>query len=254
MLDTRHWLIALLSSLAAGTVALVTGSASPGGVAVLLPLLGLGALAVHHGRLAPLSALALVVLGIVLALHAWPGFDNPRLWEERRFCHGCLPHSLFFSVDQALLVAAWLPLLWGSTQAASWRRAAVATAITLAATILLGLALGLFRWDSGWPTSALLVFAIANLIAVAAEELLFRGLLQQHLLRPLGAFHAWWITAVLFGLAHLPFSAEFALIATIAGLGYGYVAWQTGSLWPAIGLHWGLNLLHFTLFSYPLLA
>ena len=254
MIDTRHWLIALLTSLATGAAALLAGSASPAGLAVLLPLLGLGALALSHGRLSLLPALALVVLGLVLALHAWPGFDNPQLWEGRRFCDNCLPHSLFLSVDQALLVAAWLPLLWGSTQAASWRQAGLATSITIAATILPGLTLGLFRWDPGWPTNTLLVFAFANLIGVAAEELLFRGLLQQHLLRPLGPVHAWWITAVLFGLAHLPFSAGFAVIATIAGLGYGYVAWQTGSLWPAIGLHWGLNLLHFSLFSYPLLA
>ena len=254
MLDFRHWLLALLASLTAAAGALAGGVASFVAVAVLLPLLGLGALALHHGRLPRLPALALLALGVVLTLHAWPGFDNPTLWEERRFCPDCLPHTLILPVDQALLVAAWLPLLWGSLHGAAWGRAGLATLATLTATILLGVALGLFRLEPGWPPGTLPAFAVANLITVAAEELIFRGALQRHLLRPLGPVHAWWITAALFGLAHLPFGGGFALIATVAGLGYGYLSWQTGSLWPAIGLHWGLNLLHFTLFSYPLLA
>ncbi|MFO7808456.1 type II CAAX prenyl endopeptidase Rce1 family protein [Guyparkeria sp.] len=64
----------------------------------------------------------------------------------------------------------------------------------------------------------------------------------------------WWLTAVVFGLVHLPFGTEFAAVATIAGLGHGWIAWKSGSLWPAIGLHWLVNLLHFSLFSYPMLA
>ncbi|MFO7581873.1 CPBP family intramembrane glutamic endopeptidase [Guyparkeria sp.] len=199
-------------------------------------------------------ALFVFGLGVVLTLHLWPGFANPAIWQGRTFCTGCLPHSLHLPVDQVLLVAAWLPLLAGTIRRGSLPPILIGGVATIVASAALGLWLGLFRWAPGWPGMALLWFAGVNLVIVAAEETLFRGLLQRHILHRLGAVHAWWLTAVIFGLAHLPFGAEFAAVATIAGLGYGYVAWQSGSLWPAIGLHWVVNLLHFSLFSYPMLA
>ncbi|QGT79367.1 CPBP family intramembrane metalloprotease [Guyparkeria halophila] len=255
MTDLRHFSLALFAAVAAGLVTFFTGSAEPVGLAVLLPLLGLGLLAATRGAWTPMSATIAIGLGVILTLHVWPGFHNPPIWQDRHFCADCRAHSLYLSLDQALLVVAWLPLLigrWRPTRA--WNTLAAGVA-TITAAIALGIATGLFRWQPGWPgTSLLTMFAVANLVTVAAEELLFRGLLQRHLLRPLGPFHAWWLTALIFGLAHLPFGIEFAIVATAAGLGYGWIAWQSGSLWPAIALHWLVNLLHFSLFSYPMLA
>lgn len=255
MIDLRHWRLALTLSLATGAGALLAGHAEPAGLAVLLPLLGLGLIAATRGTIGPITAAIAIGLGVMLSLHLWPGFDNPLLWQDRRFCRDCLPHSLYLSVDQALLVTAWLPLIIGHWRAANPMPLLMASVVTIAAAVALGIATGLFHWQPGWPGLSLLtLFAAANLVTVAAEEVLFRGLLQRHLLTRLGATHAWWLTAVLFGLAHLPFGVQFAAVATVAGLGYGWVAWQSGSLWPAIALHWLVNLTHFSLFSYPMLA
>ena len=255
MIDLRHWSLALILSLATSVGALLAGHAEPVGLTVLIALLGLGLIAATRGTIAPMIAAIVIGLGVILTLHLWPGFDNPPLWESRRFCRDCLPHSLYLSVDQALLVAAWLPLVIGRWRTARPISLLTAGLATIAAAITLGIATGLLRWQPAWPGLWLLtLFAVANLVTVAAEEVLFRGLLQRHLLARLGATHAWWLTAVLFGLAHLPFGIEFAAVATVAGLGYGWVAWQSGSLWPAIALHWLVNLTHFSLFSYPMLA
>lgn len=255
MTDLRHWILALALSVTTGLAALLAGHAEPQGLAVLLPLLGLGLIAAGRGMIGPMTAAIAIGLGVILSLHLWPGVDNPPLWQDRHFCRDCLPHNLYLSVDQALLVAAWLPLIlgrWRTTHPLSLLTAGLAT---IAAAIALGIATGLFRWQPGWPGLSLLtLFATVNLVTVAAEEVLFRGLLQRHLFARLGAVHAWWLTAVVFGLAHLPFGTEFAAVATVAGLGYGWVAWKSGSLWPAIGLHWLVNLLHFSLLSYPMLA
>jgi len=43
------------------------------------------------------------------------------------------------------------------------------------------------------------------------------------------------------------------LLATLAGIGYG-LAYRFGGLAAAIAKHFGLNLLHFGLFTYPMLA
>ncbi|MFI9652773.1 CPBP family glutamic-type intramembrane protease [Guyparkeria halopsychrophila] len=255
MADLRHWSLALILSLATGVGALLAGHAEPPGLAVLIALLGLGLIAAIRGAVGPVVAAIAIDLGVILSLHLWPSFENPPLWQDRRFCRDCLPHSLYLPVGQALLVAAWLPLVIGRWRAASPLPPLTAGLATIAAAVALGIATGLLRWQPGWPGLSLLtLFAAVNLVTVAAEEVLFRGLLQRHLLARLGAAHAWWLTAVLFGLAHLPFGTEFAAVATVAGLGYGWVAWKSGSLWPAIALHWLVNLLHFSLFSYPMLA
>jgi len=53
---------------------------------------------------------------------------------------------------------------------------------------------------------------------------------------------------------HRPLGIEFAPVATVAGLGYGQAAWQSGSRWPTIAPHWLVNQRHCSLFNYPMLA
>lgn len=43
------------------------------------------------------------------------------------------------------------------------------------------------------------------------------------------------------------------LVATLASLGYGWAYQRSGRLEVAILAHFGLNLLHLTLFIYPML-
>jgi len=96
----------------------------------------------------------------------------------------------------------------------------------------------------------LLLFSILSL-AVATpiiEELLFRGLVQDLF----GEIYSKWIaiffTAAIFGLIHLnPFSV---INAFWGGMVYGYVRYETGSLWPSIFLHsmWNLHIIAFVAF------
>ena len=46
---------------------------------------------------------------------------------------------------------------------------------------------------------------------------------------------------------------QWVTLASIAGVGYG-LAYRFGGLGAAIATHFGLNLLHFGLFTYPMLA
>jgi hypothetical protein len=252
MPDYPRLLVSMSATAAVLAIAWLSGWIGPTGVLVAVPLLA-GAWVAAHVRHVPLTvALLIFGLGVVLMLQLWPGFASPAVWRGRVFCDGCPPHSLYLPVDQALLVAAWLPLLVGVIRRGSRAAILIGWIGTIAGAAALGLWLGVLRWDPAWPGMALLWFAGIDLVIVAAEEVLFRGLLQRHILHRLGAVHAWWLTALFFGLAHLSFGAEFAAVAAVAGLGYGYVAWQSGSLWPAIALHWTVNLLHFSLFCYPL--
>jgi len=114
------------------------------------------------------------------------------------------------------------------------------------------MALGLVAWQPKWPQGVLLWLAVNLGAAVLAEELLFRGVLQPVLVKRLGSWPGLLLTAGLFGVAHLPFSTLFAMVAALAGLGYGLAFHYSGRISLAIALHAAVNLVHFLLLSYPL--
>ena len=61
------------------------------------------------------------------------------------------------------------------------------------------------------------------------------------------------LASILFGLAHAPAGWQWMLLAGLAGVGYG-LAYRFGGLGAAIATHFGLNVLHFLFFTYPMLA
>jgi membrane protease YdiL (CAAX protease family) len=89
----------------------------------------------------------------------------------------------------------------------------------------------LARLDLGVPA----VLALATLTA-AAEEILFRGAL-------LDAFGLW-PQAILFGLLH-PASRRgwsYPVFAFASGVGLGWLALYTGTLWAPLAAHFAINL------------
>ena len=96
-----------------------------------------------------------------------------------------------------------------------------------------------------------LVFNIIILAIIPAigEELLFRGLLQQSLIKKIGDIHiAIFITALIFSAFHLHFSGLFPRI--LLGLVLGYLFYWSKSLWIPIIAHF-LNNAMFVVVSYP---
>ncbi len=228
--------------------------------AITLPGLLLGAaftaLVLAGQRLlpAPFWQLLVLALGIALAAHLLPGFRPTELWPARQISPDAPPYALRLSWDKALVGAALLAWWAGRDE----RKAAgrlhawpIAMATLLLAPSLAWL-LGVVAWQPKWPQDLLLWLAVNLGVAVLAEELLFRGLLQPMLIQRLGQWPGLLLTAGLFGAAHLPFSPAFALVATVAGLGYGLAFHCTGRLSAAIALHGALNLTQFLLLSYPL--
>jgi len=130
-------------------------------------------------------------------------------------------------------------------------------ALALAAVVLvltlplvgLGVALQLVEWRPSAPEGQ----ALAGLaVAALVEEWLFRGYLQTRLERvlpprtrilgtPLGA--AWLLTALLFGLAHLPQHGPLEALARVApGLVFGFCRARAGSIWPGWVVHVAYNV------------
>lgn len=94
------------------------------------------------------------------------------------------------------------------------------------------------RFDSfGQLLIALVVVAILPAIG---EELVFRGIMQNQLLRATGSIHvAIWIAAILFSAIHFQFYGFVPRM--LLGALFGYVYFWSGNLWYAIVAHFANN-------------
>lgn len=82
------------------------------------------------------------------------------------------------------------------------------------------------------------LFVLA-LTPALCEELLFRGYVQRQLERLGGPITALVLTGLFFGLYHLRLSQVIPL--SVLGIYMGYLVWRTGSLWPAVVVHFFNN-------------
>ena len=143
-----------------------------------------------------------------------------------------------------------------------WGFSALVGALTLAAMAAVGFSSGFYHLSegdfTGWPLKLLIVFIAPGL----GEELPFRGLLipdRTENPRP------WWtifVVTICFTAWHVvegeTFMArammtflrpDFLACAAILGLGCAIVRWRTGSVWPAVALHWGVVVVWLTWFG-----
>ncbi|NLB82850.1 MAG: CPBP family intramembrane metalloprotease [Synergistaceae bacterium] len=130
-----------------------------------------------------------------------------------------------------------------------WSDLAIATMGTLLP--LTAIALLFFRHVLPSPNPAAIFPAVLSGFAVAvAEETFFRGWLQTVLSSRFATSGAIFITAALFGLAHLasPY-APFALLAFFPGLVMGLLRHRHSSILPAILYHWFGNI--WSIWFYP---
>ncbi|MCA7950751.1 CPBP family intramembrane metalloprotease [Burkholderia seminalis] len=201
-------------------------------------------------------------LAVALSLHLIPGFHNPLVIGPTRFTPDAVPFTMYLNLDKPL-VGLWLlwALPWVAPDVAqprALRTGAVAAVATAAACLAGALAFGMVGWAPKWPASGWLWLVNNLLLVTLAEEALFRGYVQGGLTRALRAF-SWgpWaalaIGAVLFGAAHAAGGWQWIVLGTVAGAGYG-LAWRRGGLLAAAIAHGGLNVVHFGLFTYPMLA
>lgn len=87
----------------------------------------------------------------------------------------------------------------------------------------------------GSGLSPLFLLATMAVTPAVCEELLFRGYMHRQAERAYGPLVAIVGVGILFGVFHL--SPTKALPLSVLGMWLGYVTWATGSLWPAVAVH-----------------
>jgi uncharacterized protein len=263
------WMVALVAAVAA---AYYTG-ALYGLAAIWLALLAAFAWAYRMWRDKPrnvtsraaqlMAGTVFFLLALALGLVLLPGFPRTVVIAETVLSPGAASFALglgFPKVAAGILILG----LVNETRVRSWRelgevlrRVAPILLVTALVVMVFTLATGYVRFDPKW-TPLFFTWAAANLFFTClAEEAFFRGFVQAEVAR-LGG-RGWTIvaiatSAVLFGLAHFGGGSTYVIAATLAGLGYALAYHRTRRIEAAMAVHFGLNAVHFLLFTYPRLA
>jgi membrane protease YdiL (CAAX protease family) len=202
-----------------------------------------------------------IALAIALMMHWLPGFHNPRVIASQRFTADAVAFTMYLNLDKPL-IGFWLLLVLPWTRPQHQLRTVIKAGVvgmllTTAACLLVAVQLGIVTWEPKWP-SVTWLWLLNNLLLVTfTEEALFRGYLQGGLSRlieqrPYANAIAIFVAAGLFGLYHAAGGWQWIALGSIAGVGYG-LAYRFGGLQAAVLAHFGLNVTHFFLFTYPML-
>lgn len=274
---STYWSLRHLLSAGWLTVAvahgLMIGIITPVGVATILVF---GVLCIARSAVDPRRVVerAMLTAGVVagsvaLMGHVAPGFHNRLIVRDAVLSAGAVPFTLFLNFDKAqiglCLLAVGPPLL---QSAAAWRHTLAAMLprllVTLSLVMVYALLVGQIRVEAKWP-DVFPFWAWANLMfTCTAEEALFRGLIQRELQGETAfaekrrsitsrVVWGWLVASVLFGVAHFAGGTQSIVLATIAGMGYGWVYWRTGRIEASILAHFLLNTVHILFFTYPAL-
>lgn len=135
--------------------------------------------------------------------------------------------------------------------ARGWGLAVVVGAAALAVELAIGLWGGFLRPTPGDWTVLPMALALAVFVPALGEEAVFRGLLTPGREEGAGLWRAVLPSTAVFVLWHvfealtfMPQAApvflrpDFLATTAVLGLACGYLRWRTGSLWPAVLLHW----------------
>jgi len=204
-----------------------------------------------------------IVLSLLLFLHRLPGFNNLLVFDKVHFTHDAAPFTMYLNLDKPfigfILFTCFGSIWYSKRPNATTLIKAIALPLVVIAAICLGTALLLHfvSWDPRLPANAWL-WMLNNLLLVAVcEEAFFRGYLQgilgKQVFKGKSPSIPLFITALLFGLAHTTGGPALMLLAFIAGIGYGW-AYNKGGILASILTHFFFNVLHFFLFTYPMLA
>ena len=202
-----------------------------------------------------------LLMGIALSKHMLPGFNNLIIFDKIQFSADSAPFTMYLNFDKTVVGIFIYLFLLKKREAVSWQEKdsffTIKTFAILALFMLpLALATHYVRIDPKLPPQTWL-WALNNLFFVCvAEEALFRGLIQGGLTK-LAPSITWWkwlplvVSSLLFGLVHYEGGLPYIVLAAFAGVFYGYTYWKTNKIQSPIFVHFGLNLTHFLLFSYP---
>jgi len=253
------WAVALTASVVAGTL---TGILSGWALATLCALVAATHVAQRTSGQTRAWLLSLTVaIALAMSLHLLPGFHNPMLYDGVQFTENAAPYSKDLSFDKAVAGLFLLVALAPRVRSLGELKSLLPTTswvagTTVAAVIGTAVAIGYVAFQPKLPPLAFAWFAANLLFTCVAEEVFFRGCIQEQLTRVVGQRPAFrWVpvavAAALFGVAHAGGGWVYVALAGLAGVGYSTAYALTRRIEPSIITHFAVNAVHFLFFTYP---
>jgi uncharacterized protein len=204
-----------------------------------------------------------LMVGIGLSANFFPGFNSFSVINEAYLSKDSVPYHLFLNFGKPLVgifmlgMSSHLLIAHKKDWHLLFKRLFPSSLIIIFILVILALSLGFVRIDVKLPSS-LWIWALTNLLFIAtAEEAFFRAFIQKRLMMILkensyGGWLAIGIASLLFGVAHFPGGIKYMILMAVAGLGFGWLYVKTKRIEASILTHFGLNIVHFLLFTYPM--
>lgn len=265
ILTKSNWRIIFLCVFSALALALFQNIISVVGATSLI-MLGASSFAYYRWPCAKwikaCSLVGMISLVSGLVLHEIPGFYNQCIFNPVVLSPLSSPYVMYLNFDKIMagIILCLASGLWKKEKLIN-RQSITKTIQTLllCIVVILGPALwtGYVKIDPKLPVE-IWIWGLNNLFFVCfAEEVIFRGCLQ-HKLSQMWLTKKWgthisiMIASVVFGFFHIKSGGIiYMILASVCGLFYGYVYHTTQSIRCSMLVHFGLNLCHFILFTYP---
>lgn len=204
---------------------------------------------------------SVLVLSIPLLLHfSVLDFNNYRYLHNVTLTSVSKPYTLYFNLDKTL---AGIFIIAFSFQPKKLefipfiKLLAMSLLLMVLVFFVLAIILGYSKFEPKLPYFTP-IWILANLFFTCmAEEAIFRRLIQQKIFDSLTGKYTSIISisiaSVAFGLAHFNGGIIYVMLASLAGMFYGYIYYKSKRIESSILLHFLFNLTHFLLFTYPAL-
>jgi hypothetical protein len=211
------------------------------------------------------SLAGIVALSVALSLHVLPGFHNLLIQPPTRLTPRSAPYEQWLNFDKTIaglliLGICYRGLIQTPAQfAEASKRAALPAAVTILVVVSASAASGYVQWDPKWLGQFWIWGALNLLSTCMSEEAFFRGFIQAEIARHLGSRRGATLVSIgcsagLFGIAHIAGGWGYAGLASMAGAGYAIVFHRSKRIEMSMLTHFGLNTVHFLLFTYPSIA
>lgn len=207
------------------------------------------------------AGVLVIIVSVLLATHILPGFNNWKIVNNIYLTNTSLPYSIYLNMDKPFIglfiLGLGFPLCKSFKELTSVIRS-ILPLLLIGLIILISISsiMNYTEMDYKFP-DLFFVWALNNLFfTCVAEEAFFRGFLQRRLSRKLrehryGNILSLITVSLLFGLAHFAGGFKYIILASIAGMVYGYAYQKTQRIEAGIICHFTVNTFHFIFLTYP---
>lgn len=170
------------------------------------------------------------ILSLALQGHFIPGFHNLLALSAIQFTPDAVPYTMYLNFDKIttglIIIGLTLKLTNNQKEWKNLFQQVISKSSTIILIIALSITFNYIKFSPKFP-QYLWLWMINNLFFVCvAEEGFWRGFVQQSLSKlkyQYAEYFAIFISAILFGICHYQGGTKYIILATVAGVIYGWV-------------------------------